>query len=391
MNEVRAGLGLAPLVGNAVAASVVADVARGDLEDEPASLSYVLGCVACETLRGEDARVVYRRRGGRGVLAFGLWRRRWSVRRNLRVHLTSAASLLDPRARTLSAAPTPRAMEIVAVALRPGARFARPVRWPAGEVDPRRRLWFGLLLPPGSRGPVCLVERRGEGAVTVARPAVDVHVVGGARLLGFGFPATLAFARSYEVRVGLRALEVVQTRALPERFRRRSWRFVAVRSEDRAAFLEIVRRGPPPLRRLLGEVDGAVTVVGGDGGCTSADSCERTDGARAVIGFRWVHPFKLLHELGHVVFDLALDEPGRIAFERAFATSRRWDGRCLRRRLCPLAEIFADQLAFWALGRRAPRAGSYAEPALLPAERFSALLTEHGAYRPRAPLPARGA
>ena len=55
----------------------------------------------------------------------------------------------------------------------------------------------------------------------------------------------------------------------------------------------------------------------------------------------------IVHELGHVVFDLALDERGRRAFRSAFVRTG-WRNAPF----VPPSEQFADQLAHWALDER---------------------------------------
>ena len=57
----------------------------------------------------------------------------------------------------------------------------------------------------------------------------------------------------------------------------------------------------------------------------------------------------IVHELGHVVFDLALDERGRRAFRSAFVRTG-WRNAPF----VPPSEQFADQLAHWALGDEDP-------------------------------------
>ena len=80
----------------------------------------------------------------------------------------------------------------------------------------------------------------------------------------------------------------------------------------------------------------------------------------------------ILHELGHVVFDLALDERGRRAFRSAFIRTG-WSNA----RFIPPSEQFADQVEHWALGESVHRSAVAAEPAEL-----SRLLREHARYRP---------
>ena len=80
---------------------------------------------------------------------------------------------------------------------------------------------------------------------------------------------------------------------------------------ERDAFLDAVRRAPAQLRALLAELDGAVDVVGGSEACLSVDACEEVHGDRATVGMAVSASREVIvHELGHVVFDLALDERG---------------------------------------------------------------------------------
>jgi hypothetical protein len=149
--------------------------------------------------------------------------------------------------------------------------------------------------------------------------------------------------------------------------------------EERAVFLAIVARTPSSLRRLLGELDGAVDVVGGGLGCSAADACESVEGDRATIGFSHVRdPFVVLHEIGHVVFDLALDERGRKMFLTAFRQAG-WENSCC----INLSEVFADQLAFWALGAHVPPGvDSYIDEPFMSDADYAALFHAHVAYRP---------
>ena len=95
-------------------------------------------------------------------------------------------------------------------------------------------------------------------------------------------------------------------------------------------------------------------------------SASRSSASREVI----------LHELGHVVFDLALDERGRRAFRSAFIRTG-WE----KVRFIPVSEQFADQLEHWALGAASD------DPRWLTRQEFSRLLGEQAAYRPQS---ARG-
>ena len=101
-------------------------------------------------------------------------------------------------------------------------------------------------------------------------------------------------------------------------------------------------------RALFSQIDGAVDVVGGSEACLSADACEEAQGERASIGMAVSASREVIvHELGHVVFDLALDERGRRALRSAFIRTGRENARFI-----PVSEQFADQVAHWALGER---------------------------------------
>jgi len=381
LNAIRAQLGLEPLRRNLVADRLVAEIAARDLEDiPPATLDSQPDCAVCSVVfrngAGVDPRKLYSRRGGKSKIGFGLWRQGWSATTNLSVFFPTAAMALDPRARTFSAAPTPRGMLVVAITVDPRAVFGRPVRWPRGEIDPRRQLWVELVLPPGTRGHPRLLERRSSRSVVVAHPLADTVGVAGARLVAFGLSSVLAYGHRYSVRVGSVSTEVA-TRPAPVSFLRRSWTFVSLASAERQAFLGLFRSGPALLRRLAREFDGAVDVVGGPRACSVADACERVDADRATIGLRRFESFVVLHEVGHAIFDLGLDEPGRRLFLAAFVRAG-WKGECCT----PSSEIFADQLAFWALGRVPPGVDSYSETMLLSRGRFTELLRQNAAYRP---------
>jgi hypothetical protein len=125
-----------------------------------------------------------------------------------------------------------------------------------------------------------------------------------------------------------------------------------------------------------------VEIVGGGRGCLVADACEEVTGDRASIGFSRIEPFVVLHELGHIVFDLALDERGRRIFRAAFLSAGWRDSCCVN-----LSELFADQLAFWALGRVPAGADSYSDRMYLARAELARLLRQNAAYRP---LPVRG-
>lgn len=384
LNSIRAHLGLSRLQPNPVAARLVSEIAARDVADVPPEvLDSQPDCAVCEVVfdrRGValDPRRVYAGRGGAGAIDFALWRRGWSAAQNLSVFFRAAALVLDPRARTFSAATTPRGLQVLAITIDPAARFQAPVRWPRGAVDPRRQLWAEIVLPPGLRGRARLSELRGGKDVTVAYPLAETLGLGGARLVAFGLNATLAYRHRYAVRVHRLAL-LLRTGAGPRDFFRRSWTFASTAPSDRRMLRTVVRRSPRPLRALLAEIDGAVRIVGQGRSCSIADACEHDDGGKVTLSFRRLTPFVAAHELGHAVFDLALDEPGRRFFLRAFVRAG-WRGAGST----PLSEIFADQLAFWALGGVPAVVNSYSDRMYLSAARFAELLEENGSYRPLA-------
>lgn len=382
LNAVRGQLGLAPLAQDPVAQRIagrMAGAARADTM--PPALDAQPDCAVCDGFmeqgRSVDPIREYRRLGGRQPIGFALWRAGWTARQNLSVFFRAAALVLDPRARGFAAARTPRGMLVVAVSVDPSARFPRPVLWPDAPVDPRRQLWTAALFPPGQGYPN-LYERRGDRDVTVAYPLATGEGAAGARFVAFGLNASLAYARTYSVGTG-RIAARVRTRAAPRSFLDKSWTFTSFGAAERHHLLGIVGRSPSSLQRLLRELDGAVKVVGGAGACLIADACAEAVGDRARIGFTGsLDPFVVLHELGHVVFDLALDERGRRSVLAALQRAG-WDQYCC----INLSEVFADQLAFWALGRVPRGVETYSDLMFLSRAAFGRLLRENAAYRPQ--------
>jgi hypothetical protein len=382
VNTVRKQLGLRPLKADPVVRLVVERMAVGDRTDRtPEVLDAQPDCAVCdlyfEAGRARDPRVHYYSLGGRSLIRFGLWRSGWTAAQNLSVFYRTAALVLDPRARTFAAARTPLGMLVVGVTGDSKARFVRPVRWPLGELDPRHQLWVQVLLPPGQGYPH-LYDVRGGRDVTTAYPLAAARGLGGSRLVTFGLTTSLAYGRAYHIRAGRLELRL-RTRTMPVTFRQRSWSFQSVTVAEREAFLGVVWKTPPVLQRLLGELDGAVTVVGGSRGCLIADACEQVDGDRATIGIApGAEPFVVLHELGHVVFDLALDERARGIFRGALRRAG-WNGACC----FSFSEGFADQLAFWALGDAPAGIGTYSDRMYLSSEEFTSFLHAQAGYRPK--------
>jgi hypothetical protein len=381
LNEIRRELGLTPLFANPAADTVVEELARTDTwDDPPLSLWYTPRCAVCDVVSGRDPRALYAERGGRGAVELAIWRAGWRAAQNLSVFHQASALVLDPRARTFSAATTPKGMLVIAVSFDPRAAFARPVRWPPGHLDPRRQLWASVLLPPGTKGEARLIDRRQGKTLTIARPLDEERGRGGSRLVALGFNSQLGFARPYRLRVGRLELPLA-TRSIPRSFLRRSWSFRSMPPSQRRAFRAVFRGRAPLLRRIANELDGAVTVVGGGRGC-GADACVKPTRTGELLGVTSVRTFWVLHELGHVVWALGLDQPGRDVF--AETIERRW--HCTGSGCVAIEEIFADQLAYWALGVRPRGVDDYGDPVLIPRAVFGRMLAREYAYRPRPAL-----
>jgi hypothetical protein len=380
VNVVRRQLGLVPLKPDSVVDRVVERMARNDyLDRAPEVLDAQPDCAVCDLYFEEgsarDPRVHYHALGGRAMIRFALWRAGWTATANLSIFHRAAALVLDPRARTFAAARTPLGLLVLGVTGERSGPFDRPVRWPQGSLDPRQQLWVQVVLPPGQGYPNLYDIRDGRD-VTVAYPLAVARGLGGSRLVAFGLNTSLAYGRAY--RVGTSQLGVrLTTRSTPPAFLRQSWTFHAVSQAERDVFLDAVRRTPRPLRTLLAQLDGAVDVVRGSEACLSADACEELHGERASIGMVASATREVIvHELGHVVFDLALDERGRRAFRSAFIRTG-WANA----RYVPPSEQFADQLEHWALGEASE------DPRWMARAEFEQLLRVHAAYRP---LAARG-
>ena len=218
VNVVRASLGLAPLRDDVLAGHVVSRMAKTDRYDQPPDvLDAQPACVVCERFfeggGSVDPRELYQSLGGRAAIRFALWRDGWSATQNLSVFFPAAALVLDPRARTFSAARTPNGMLVVGVTGDATARFDRAVRWPRGSLDPRQQLWVQVVLPPGYGYPNLYDVRDGR-EVTVAYPLAVATGFRGARLVAFGLNTSLAYDRGYHVggsRFGVR----LKTRSTP--------------------------------------------------------------------------------------------------------------------------------------------------------------------------------
>ena len=176
-------------------------------------------------------------------------------------------------------------MLVVAVTADLDAAFRRPVRWPVGRIDPRWQFWVQLLLPRGPRGEAHLFEDRGGRTVIAAHELAEAEGFAGARLVAFGLNTELAYGHRYAARTGKLTVPIA-TRVMPAGVRRESWSFIAVSPRERVAFLRVVDSAPRLLRRILGEIDGAVIVAGDALGCSVADACEHDDEGTVTLSLR---------------------------------------------------------------------------------------------------------
>ena len=273
----------------------------------------------------------------------------------------------------------------------PLVRPVLPVR-----LDPASPSGIALLLPARPLS-VQLLETRGGTEVSLPVRVVRARGAGGAWLAQLdrtGDGPRLAYAARYRVLVDGRSFSYV-TDAVPKAYLRRSWRFgTTMRPADQSAFERALATAPPFARRLIEQIDGAVRVSRSDcdelGTSCSAYlddgtytlSISPADFADTFDDLRFV----TLHEFGHLVDYVGLDETAYAAFNALFRTSPRWrscfpddtsETGCVE-----FAEIFADQFAFWATGLSHDPGGGYGDPPLVDRAAFGRVLQEHYAFRP---------
>jgi hypothetical protein len=207
----------------------------------------------------------------------------------------------------------------------------------------------------------------------------------------------LAYDTSYTLDLGGSVIRF-RTTALPRAYLDRSWSFDSTMTPTaRTQWAQATSTLSPFAARVLNEIDGAVTVSRKScgGGAESGDSCATWVDVplRYTV---WISPydfgapnatrFVALHELGHIVEFLGLDSTGYAAFKALFERSPSWrgcfpdhfgDGHCV-----PLAEIFADQFAYWTTGFAHDPEGGYGDPPLASAADFGHVLAEQFAFRP---------
>ena len=178
---------------------------------------------------------------------------------------------------------------------------------------------------------------------------------------------------------------------------------------DRLVVLRAIESTRPEARALLTEISGEVTITRAEnGGCpTMHMSCvyggDPNDpdigGRPIVVAYHQVHlttgdspigRFLLLHELGHAVDAALLQPAGRRALATAIRAGARHAGSCRpgSEGCVGIHEAFADEFARWA-GRYPGSLSAYGTPALVPDDRFGALVERYA--RPQPPARMFGA
>jgi hypothetical protein len=167
---------------------------------------------------------------------------------------------------------------------------------------------------------------------------------------------------------------------------RTGWAFGDLSGAPRANVLDDLGRVVPTARLVLRLLEGQVSFDRDTDACHGAESCSY---ARQGVDGRWgVHldrqtlaarlpanRFIVLHELGHAVWHLVLDDSGRRAFVSAVHEAL-GGGPCLRDDGAPCAvveEVFADEFARFA-GGFAVSMSWYETPPLLDARAFASVL-----------------
>ena len=306
-----------------------------------------------------------------------------------------AATLLDPR--------------VVAFGFTPGPNNGVRARFLSGDgagptalirpsiYDPASPLGLTFVSPQPLTGPVTLDERRGGAWVRLPVRGKTVPMSGGAQLVQVdtsGYEGLrLAYATSYRLDLGGTTIRF-RTVPVPANLTARSWRFgFNMTPAARAEWLTATSRLSLLARHTLDQIDGFVTVS--LQGCSRYSSCASwidvpLSYTVSLTGYDFrgadVTRFVGLHELGHIVDFLGLDDQGYAAFRALFKQSPSWRS-CFRdsseKSGCvSFDEIFADQFAFWATGFTSDPDGGYGDPPLAAAVDFGRVLAAQFAFRP---------
>lgn len=238
------------------------------------------------------------------------------------------------------------------------------------------------VLPPGGSGRLMLIGPDRSRAAPITSMTVTET---GSRVVTLD-GSDLAYATTY--RLSLRSGTARFTTApIPSEVLRRGFTFdSSVSAANRALIRQAIAAGSPRARALLATVDGAIRVTIHHGGNHSWASW-RSGGRRgpqyeidmnaAHLAMRRFRAHMVWHELGHIINFMGLDARAAHAFGRQFGRSHSFrrcfvfEGECVTR-----LEIFAEQFAFWATGRRDIRTG-YQIPPLISAPAFSRLLQKY--------------
>lgn len=315
------------------------------------------------------------------------------------------ALALDPRARAVGTSPGKKGTVWVAFDLDSSLPLARAVL--PRRVDPGSPVGLTVLLPaPGE--PVRLFEMRGNGEVRLPVKPSTARGPGGTQLVEVDAPGDadlqLGYGRRYRLELGERAFSF-WTSQVPASYLAKTWRFApSMTPAARAAYLGAFAGAPALARRIAAQLDGAILVrraFCGEPGTSCADSHEDGSYSISITPADFADPpsarFVSLHEFGHMVDYFGLDDAGYKAFRDLFRNSPAWrrcfpddtsDTGCVE-----LAEIFADQFAYWATGFTDDPAGGYGDPPLASRADFGRVLAEQYAFRPpfwRNPAVAHG-
>ena len=304
------------------------------------------------------------------------------------------AVLFDPR--TTVAATGAGASGAVELALlsdtsQPLPRPILPLR-----LDPASPFEPAVLLATRPRS-LQLFETRGDSELLLPLAVTRVPGVGGAwlaQLQGDDDGVRVGYASRYRLVVDGVSHPYV-TASLPQRFLARSWSFgPTLSAADRRRYKAALATAPAFARQLIATIDGAVHVErkacdDQDSSCAEFSeqgaysiSIAPADFADSFADLRFV----TLHEFGHLVDYLAFDARSYAAFTSLFRRSPRW-------RTCfpddtsstgcvELAELIADQFAYWATGLRADPSGGYGDPPLADPVAFERVLRQQWAFRP---------
>ena len=297
------------------------------------------------------------------------------------------AVVFDPRVTSLAVFKRGRSVAAAAV-VDPTRPFPSPVL--AGAVvDPGIAGSLAVLIPPGSGTipQVTLQTNRGGqqvqiGIAATAGPGIDgailVALKGRDRITG----PQVGYGLTYTLKVGTNRSFTVRTRPIPSVLVARSWvPGPGFTGSDRRRFVEAVTTLPPPARKILDVIGGAITVrvvTNSTPICGAPTSCAGFDpsyGYFMILNRAQLHSelgrFVILHELGHLVDFLGLDTFSYEAFRNLFSESPNWE-RCfpLHGSCTPFSEVFADQFGFYTTNAHGIQSG-YNDDRLATAEGYA--------------------